>query len=168
MIYHYILVAVVTGVGATLLTDGWNLFLKRSFNIQSLNFCLLGRWILYMPNGTFRHQNIKATPPKNFECIIGWMAHYSIGVVLTFLFILIASADWLNGPTLLPALYYGICTVVFPLFIMQPSLGLGLASSKTPNPAQARIKSMMTHIIFGVGIWFSAIATKYLLPGIMQ
>lgn len=163
MSYPYIFFIVCVGIGATLFTDLWNLFLKRGFNIQSLNFCFLGRWILYMPTGTFRHNSIKATPPKSFECLIGWIAHYSIGVTLTLLFIIFAPVDWIIRPTLLPALLYGICTVVFPLFIMQPSLGLGMASSNTPNPTQARIKSIMTHIIFGVGLWLSAITMKYSL-----
>ncbi len=161
MNYPYIIVAVVVGIGATCITDLWNLFLRRNFNIQSLNFCLLGRWIMYMPNGKFWHQNIKAISPKSFECLIGWLVHYTIGVLLTLLFIIIVSVDWLIRPNLLPALFYGICTVIFPLFILQPSLGLGLASSKTPNPAQARIKSIITHIIFGIGLWLSAIVVKY-------
>lgn len=163
MDYRYILVAVGIGIGATFITDLWNLFLKRSFNIESLNFCILGRWIMYMPAGTFWHPGIKTTPPKSFECVFGWLAHYTIGVVLTFLFILIVSVDWLTKPILLPALFYGISTVVFPLLVLQPMLGLGLASSKTPNPAQARIKSIMTHIMFGIGLWISAIAVKYSL-----
>lgn len=162
--YRYILVAVCAGIGATLLTDLWNLFLKRIFNIQSLNFCFLGRWIMYMADGTFRHQNIRTTPPKSFECLIGWLAHYSIGIGLSILFILLARVEWLNQPILLPALVYGICTVVFPLFVLQPALGLGLASSKVSSPAQARMKSFMTHIVFGVGIWLSALVLKYAFP----
>jgi hypothetical protein len=155
--YPNIFVIISIAIIATLLTDLWNLFLKHGFNIQSLNFCFLGRWILYMPDGIFRHNSIKATPPKSFECVIGWIAHYSIGVVLTLLFIILAPVNWIIYPILLPALLYGICTVIFPLFILQPSLGLGIASSNTPNPAQARIKSIMTHIVFGIGLWLSAI-----------
>lgn len=158
--YPNTFVIVLIGIFSTLLTDLWNLILKRGFNIQSLNFCFLGRWILYMPGGTFWHNSIRAAPPKSFECVIGWIAHYSIGIVLALLFILLAPVDWIIQPTLLPALIYGICTVIFPLFILQPSLGLGLASSNTPNPTQARIKSIFTHIIFGVGLWLSAMVVK--------
>lgn len=163
--FSYILVIVFTGIGATLITDLWNLLLYRGFNIRSLNFCFLGRWILYMPGGTFSHKSISVTPPKSFECEIGWITHYSIGIVLTFLFILLAPDSWMIKPTLFPAILYGICTVIFPLFILQPSIGLGLASSKTTNPTQARIKSIMTHIIFGIGLWLSAVALNYLPTG---
>jgi hypothetical protein len=152
------------GVGATLIMDAWNLFLMRVFGIQSLNFCLLGRWVGHMPSGIFKHRSIAAAEPKPFECVIGWLAHYSTGVTLAVGFVLLASSDWLARPTLLPALSYGIVTVVFPFFVLQPSFGLGIASSRTPNPAKARLKSLMTHTIFGVGLYVCALAAAYVLP----
>ena len=103
----------------------------------------------HMPEGTLRHSNINAAPRKPFECAVGWIAHYSIGVVFALVFVVLAPGDWLSRPTLLPALLYGIVTVVFPFFIMQPSFGLGVAASRTPRPRQARLKSLATHTVFG-------------------
>lgn len=155
--------AVGIGIGATLFMDLWNLFLKRAFGIASLNYCLLGRWIRHMPSGTFVHANIAASPQKRFECTAGWLTHYTIGVTLAAVFVFIVSRDWLARPTLWPALLYGLATIVFPFFIMQPSLGLGVASSRTPKPAQARLKSLATHTVFGVGLYVSAIGVTHLL-----
>jgi hypothetical protein len=154
--------AIAIGIGATLFMDLWNLLLKRAFSILSLNYCLLGRWLRHMPEGRFRHRNITAAPPKPFECTVGWIAHYTIGVVLAVAFVL-ASGEWLTRPTLLPALLYGVGTVVFPFFLMQPSLGLGIAASRTPNPTQARLKSLATHTVFGVGLYLCALGVSYLL-----
>jgi uncharacterized membrane protein YagU involved in acid resistance len=151
------------GIGATLVMDLWNLFLKRTFSIPSLNYCLLGRWVRHMPGGTFRHTSITATPQKRFECPVGWIAHYIFGIVFAVVFVVVASNDWLARPTLWPALGYGICTVVFPFFIMQPSIGLGIAASKTPNPTQARLKSLATHSVFGVGLYVCALGVSYVL-----
>src|SRR5918992_331407 len=130
--------AIAIGIGATLVMDLWNLFLKRTFSIPSLNYCLLGRWVRHMPEGTLRHASITAAPQKPLECTVGWIAHYTIGVVFALAFVAFASVEWLARPTVLPALLYGIGTVVFPFFIMQPSLGFGIASSRAPNPRQAR------------------------------
>jgi hypothetical protein len=161
---HHILGAATIGVGASLLMDAWNLFLKRTFSIPSLSYCLLGRWLLHMPEGTFSHASITAAPQKRFECTVGWLAHYAIGVVFALVFVALESGDWLVRPTLLPVLIYGIATVVFPLFIMQPSLGLGIAASKTPKPMQARLKSLVTHTVFGVGLYLCALVVSHLLP----
>jgi hypothetical protein len=159
----YVLGAILIGIGATLLMDLWNLFLKRAFNIASLNYCLLGRWIRHMPAGKFKHPSIASAPQKSFECPVGWIAHYSIGVVFALVFVGIASREWVWRPTLPPALLFGIATVVFPFLILQPSLGLGVAASRTPMPAQARLKSLATHTVFGIGLYLSALCVSHVL-----
>jgi len=160
---NYIFGAIAIGIGATLVMDLWNLFLKRTFSIASLNYCLLGRWLLHMPGGTFRHASLNAAPQKPFECTVGWIAHYTIGVVFALVFVFLPSGDWLAQPTLQPALLYGIGTVGFPFFIMQPSFGLGIAASRTPKPTQARLKSLVTHTVFGVGLYVCALGVSYML-----
>jgi hypothetical protein len=158
-----ILGAIAIGIGATLVMDLWNLFLKRTFGIPSLNYCLLGRWLRHMPGGTLRHASITAAPQKPHECMAGWIAHYTIGVVFALAFVGFVSGDWLARPTVLPALLYGVATVVFPFFVMQPSLGLGVAASRTPNPTQARLKSLVTHTVFGIGLYLCAFGVSYVL-----
>jgi len=160
---NYVFAAIAIGIGATLVMDLWNLILKRAFSIASLNYCLLGRWLRQMPEGTFRHASITAAPPKLLECMVGRIAHYAIGVVLALVFVAIASADWLARPTALPALLFGIGTVVFPFFIMQPSFGLGIAASRTPKPTPARLKSLVTYTVFGVGLYVCALGVSYVL-----
>ena len=158
-----ILAAVAIGIGATLFMDLWNLFLKRAFRIPSLDYCLLGRWIRHIPSGTVRHASIGAATPKALECPVGWIAHYSIGIVFAIAFIILASPGWLARPTFPLALLYGIATVVFPFFILQPSLGLGVAGSRTPNPVHARLKSLATHTMFGIGLYLSAVCASHVL-----
>ena len=158
-----ILGGVAIGIGATLLMDLWNLFLERAFSIPSLNYCLLGRWIRHMPAGTFRHASISAAPRKSLECAVGWIAHYTIGVVFALVFVVFVADDWLARPAVLPALLYGMATVVLPFFVLQPSIGLGIAASKAPRPAQARLKSLMTHIVFGFGLYVCALGVSSML-----
>src|SRR5436190_12824274 len=158
-----ILAAIAIGMGATLAIDLWNLFLKRTFSIPSLSYCLLGRWLRHMLEGTFRHASITTAPWRPLECTVGWIAHYSIGIVFALVFILLTSGDWLARPTVLPALLYGIGTVVFPFFILQPSFGLGIAASRTPDPTQARLKSLATHLVFGLGLYVCALGVSYVL-----
>jgi hypothetical protein len=150
---HDIASAVLIGVGATFLIDLWALLLRRVFSIRSLDYCMLGRWALHIPRGVIVHRAIAETPRKRYECPIGWTTHYLIGTGLAFVFLEIVSTNWLDRPTLIPALLFGIATVVIPFFTLQPSLGLGIASSKTPHPNKARLKSLMTHVVFGVGLY---------------
>lgn len=151
------------GLSATLLMDIWNLFLRRAFGIPSLNYCLLGRWIRHMPSGRFAHANITQAAAKRFECSVGYLAHYSIGAALALSFVFVAPVGWLEQPSLAPAILFGIGTVAFPFLVMQPSLGLGIASSKTVKPFQARLKSLATHTVYGVGLYLAAVGVRAVL-----
>jgi len=158
----HIVVSIGIGIGATLFMDVWNLVLKRVAGIPSLDYCMLGRWLRHMPTA-FRHASIAAAARRPGECATGWLAHYSIGSALALGFGF-ASGDWLARPTPLPALCYGAATVVFPLFIMQPALGLGVAASKAARPARARAKSVATHVVFGLGLYLWAWAFSQVVP----
>jgi hypothetical protein len=144
---------ILIGLGATITFDLWGLFLKYAFKIAPSNICLVGRWLRYMPEGIFKHANIGSSPPKRAECAVGWMAHYTIGITFSIVFVAIVGNNWFQQPTLIPAMLFGVVTVFAPFFIMQPSFGLGFAAAKTANPVQARFRSLMNHTAFGVGLY---------------
>jgi hypothetical protein len=154
---------ILIGLGATLTSDLWALFLKHAFQVTLPNYCLVGRWLRTMPEGTFKHSNIVASPPKSAECTVGWITHYIIGILFALAFVAFAGNDWLQHPTLIPATLFGAVTVFAPFFIMQPAFGLGFAASKTSNPAQARLRSLMNHTAFGIGLYLSGLLVSSLL-----
>lgn len=161
---EFVVRSVLIGVGATLSMDVWAALLRR-FGVPSLNFALLGRWLGHLPRGRWLHEGIARAAPIRGELLIGWCAHYSIGVGFAALLLAVFGLDWARSPTLLPALGIGIVTVLAPLFILQPALGAGIASSKTPRPVYNSIKSLITHTVFGVGLFLAALAAAVAIPG---
>jgi hypothetical protein len=155
--------AILIGIGATFTTDLWALFLKHAFRVAEPNYCLVGRWLLHMPEGTFRHSNIASAPQKSAECTVGWIAHYMIGITFAIAFIALAGNNWLQRPTLIPAIVFGVITVLMPFFIMQPAFGLGFAASKTSSPTQARFRSLINHTLFGAGLYLFALLVNWLI-----
>jgi hypothetical protein len=95
---------------------------------------LLGRWIGHFPRGRFLHERIASAEPVVGEGLLGWFAHYAIGVTFALLLLAIWGVEWVRSPTILPALLVGIGTIVAPWFVMQPAMGAGIAGSRTPNP----------------------------------
>jgi hypothetical protein len=156
---EFVLRALLIGVGATIVVDLWALLLKQ-LGIPSLNFAFLGRWIGHLPGGQWTHEGIAKAAPIKGELWMGWLAHYSIGVTFASLLLAVFGLEWARKPTLLPALSIGIVTVIAPLFILQPALGAGIASSKTPRPVFNSIKSLATHTVFGLGLYLAALATS--------
>lgn len=149
--------AIAIGAGATLTMDVWAAALRR-VGIPSLNLAFLGRWIGHLPEGRFVHDSIAKAPPVRGEKALGWMAHYGIGITFALVLVGLFGSAWLASPSLLPALVVGIATVAAPLFVLQPALGLGIASSKTPRPVFNATKSVVTHTVYGFGLYFGALA----------
>ncbi len=138
------------------LLDLWGVFLNVAFGVPLSDYATVGRWLGYMPAGRFVHASIRAAPPVQGERIIGWIAHYATGIVFAALLVVICGEDWLRHPSLVPALLLGIITVAAPFLLMQPGMGLGIASSRAPNPSAARLRSLATHAAFGVGLFVAA------------
>ena len=147
---------VFIGAGATAVMDLWMLFRTRVLRIPAQSYALVGRWLAGVPRGQFRHERIAASPPVRGELLIGWAAHYLIGIAFAALLLAIWGIDWARQPTLAPALIVGIGTVLAPFLVMQPGMGAGIAASRTPRPGAARVQSLVTHAIFGVGLYAAA------------
>jgi hypothetical protein len=154
--------AVSIGGGGTLAMDLWALLLER-FGIPSLSFAFLGRWLGHLPEGKWQHESIARAAPVRGERLLGWGCHYSIGITFATLLLATYGLDWARAPSLLPALFIGLATVVAPLFVLQPALGAGIASSKTPNPLRNCLKSVGTHLVFGLGMYLTAVSTASLV-----
>lgn len=144
------------GIGATIITDLWSILRKQLFGIALPNYGLVGRWIAHMRRGRFRHDSIAKSTAIRGEYIIGWVAHYLIGIAFAILLVAIWGEEWVKHPTVLPAIIIGISTVAAPFLLMQPGMGAGLAASKTPKPWSARLQSLLMHLFFGLGLYISA------------
>ncbi len=161
--FEFVLRAILIGVGATLVMDAWA-FLLRQFGVPSLNFALLGRWIGHLPRGRWMHESIAKAPPVRGELPLGWCAHYSIGIAFSALLLSTFGLTWARSPSLFPALLVGVLTVSAPLLVLQPALGAGIASSKTAAPVFNSLKSLVTHTVYGLGLYLAALATAALVP----
>jgi hypothetical protein len=155
--------AVLIGIGATILMDLWTVIRKRVFGVASLDYRMLGRWVGHLPHRRFVHDRIGDASPVRGELILGWCAHYAIGITFAVLLVAVWGLEWARHPTPLPALIVGVGTVIAPLFILQPAMGLGIAASRAPHPNTARLRSVLTHIVYGIGLYVSALLWSLLL-----
>lgn len=147
------------GMGATALMDVWLWGLRR-LGVPSLNFAFVGRWVGHVAQGRWSHDAIAKSAPVRHEAALGWAVHYTVGLVFAALLVAVCGRAWLLQPTWWPALAFGAGSVVVPLFVMQPAMGAGIASSKTATPLTNCLKSLATHTVFGVGLFFSALVIE--------
>ncbi|RED17234.1 DUF2938 domain-containing protein [Parasphingopyxis lamellibrachiae] len=152
----FLLHSAAVGMGATLLMDLWTVIRRFVFAIPLLDYGLVGRWLGHIVRGRFRHDAIGAANPIPCERVIGWMFHYLTGMVFAAILLFAWGPDWGRNPTIGPALVVGIGTVAAPFLIMQPAMGSGIAASRTPRPAIARVHSVIAHMVFGLGLYVTA------------
>ncbi|MEG0316031.1 MAG: DUF2938 domain-containing protein [Comamonas sp.] len=145
----------VIGIGATAVMDLWLLLLRRA-GVPTGSFAMIGRWVGHFRNGRFTHAAIGKAPAVPHELTLGWLIHYATGLAYAALLVVIVGPQWLKAPTLLPALSFGLTTVIAPWLVMQPAMGSGFMSSKTPTPALNCIRSLANHAAFGIGLFLSA------------
>ena len=154
--------ALFIGAGATLTTDLWAIARGRLFGVPAPDWGLVGRWLGHMARGRFRHERIATAEPVRGERVIGWTAHYLIGIAFAGGLLAICGLAWARQPTLAPALALGIATVAAPFLLMQPGMGAGIAASRTPRPNSARLQSLVTHAVFGLGLYAAGLVLKLL------
>jgi hypothetical protein len=125
------------------------------------DYSLVGRWVGHFARGRFRHARIAAAPAIPGERWIGWTFHYGVGIGFAAILLAAFGTQWARMPTLLPALAVGLGSVAAPFLVMQPAMGAGIAASRTPRPASARLQSITTHAVFGLGLYAAALAASF-------
>lgn len=145
------------GAGATAFLDLWLLLLQR-MGVPTLNFAFIGRWVGHLLRGRFAHRPIARAEPVAGERAWGWLTHYAVGVAFAGLLVGVQGLAWTLQPTLAPALGVGMATVLVPLLVMQPAMGAGFASSRTPTPLKNCLRSLANHTVFGLGLYLCAAA----------
>lgn len=152
----------LVGAGGTMLLDVWALFLARTWNVPATNWAMVGRWLGNIPRGKFHHTSMSEAEPVKGELAIGWIAHYVIGIGYGLLLLALWGSAWLTEPTILPPLVLSWVLLIAPYFLMMPGMGTGFAGSKTSKPAITRTKSVVSHSIFGLGMYLAAEALALL------
>jgi hypothetical protein len=153
---HDLATIALIGIGATAFLDLWFLVQQR-LGARTMSFAYIGRWAGHLLRGRIAHAAIAQAPQIPGELDWGWLIHYGVGVAFAGVLVAIEGLGWAHSPSLLPAVAVGIGTVALPLFVMQPAMGAGVASSRTPTPAKNCVRSLANHTVFGLGLYFSAV-----------
>jgi hypothetical protein len=148
-----LLKATLVGVGGTIVLDLYALMMSRVLGVPAPKWAIVGRWFGNMARGQFVQVAMSEAAPVKGELAIGWIAHYAIGIGYGLLLVALWGKVWLERPTLLPPMILAWVLLVAPYFMMMPGMGMGIAGSRTPKPNVTRLKSVMGHSVFGLGMY---------------
>ena len=142
----------LVGCIATSVLDLWSYVAKTFLKLPGPNWGFVGRWIDHMKNGQFFHRPIAASPEIPGERAIGWVIHYVIGAFygvccLGYLY------TYQKDASIVSAIILAWIFLAAPWLVMQPGLGMGIFSSKTPKPNLMRMVSVIAPTMFGSGLY---------------
>jgi hypothetical protein len=126
--------AILIGVGATAFMDLASIVRAR-LGAPFPDYGLVGRWLAHAARGRAAHEAIARSAPVKGEALIGWTAHYVIGIGYAAL-LLLAVPGWEARPTLAPAMVVGVGTVLAPFLVMQPAWAPASSPRVRPIPMQ--------------------------------
>jgi hypothetical protein len=151
-----VVLGVCVGIAATVTMDVLSSVSQRFGLIAGAKGQWVGRWYLGIPRGQFVHTDIAAAPEQTGEKWAALIGHYVIGIVLAVVYVV--GAGWLgvSPDAFLVALGYGLATCVFPWFLVLPALGFGLFGLRGPPELRLFTSSLMNHLFYGLGLWWSA------------
>lgn len=149
--------AVAVGGMATGFMDLCALARTKLLGTRAMNWANVGRWVGHLARGQLVLTGAHGERAVRFEQALGWAVHYGVGIALAGLLQVILGAQALLNPQPLAIIGFGVTTVALPMLILQPGLGLGVAGRKTAAPWGARRASVLTHLIFGVGLYLAAL-----------
>ena len=149
--------SLVLGLGASLIMDGWALLRQYTTRTPMLDYGWIARWVAGLPSGRMSVVPGQGAPLSKIERSLGWMLHYAIGAAYAGVFLSVAGPLWLESPSVWPALAFGAVTSLAPFLILQPALGRGVFANRTPAPRAARVQTLLTHLVFGAGLYGTAL-----------
>lgn len=154
--------AVLIGAGATATTDIWAVVRKQLGGVAAPDYGLVGRWVAYFAHGRFRHDPISGSPPVRGERLIGWIVHYLTGIAFASILLAVWGVDWVPQPDDPPGAGRRVrqCRCAVPGDAA--GMGAGIAAARTADPATARLRSVVTHGVFAIGLYVSGGAANWL------
>ena len=154
-----IMTGVAAGVLGTITMDSLNHLFARKGLIIKIDIRMIGRMSAGWANGRFCFRDPGQMKQIAHEVLLGYLTHYAIGIALAIPFVL----GWslLVGDPVSPiwTLAYGIATTAASVFVVHPSMGLGVFGMRSPEGIRAPLSSLANHFFFGIGMAVGVVLT---------
>jgi hypothetical protein len=135
------------------------LLLSRLFGLSLATWALVGRWFYHLTRGRASHEDIARARAFLNKLAVGWIGDNAAGIIFAGL-LSVTPSGWAARPTLAPPLTVGLVTVGVGWFVAPARDGAGIAASKRPNANQIRALNILGHIVFGLGLYGSALLIR--------
>jgi Protein of unknown function (DUF2938) len=147
----------IVGVAATLMLDVLQQLMKLIFGWPASNWGIIGRWAAGLPQGKFVNTEIGKSPAVENEQALGWLVHYGVGIAYGAIYLFLVYVVFGTTPGFVPAMIFGLGSILVTWFMMEPALGAGVMGANTPDPTVTRLHDLGSHFGFGLGLYLGGL-----------
>jgi hypothetical protein len=136
----------------TLVMDTLNYLFARTGLVLKIDVRMIGRMTVGWMRGRLRYDRPSQIEPHAYERLLGYLAHYAIGLILAAIFVLGWDQFMGGPPSPAWAIVYGFATTVISEFVVYPSMGLGICGRRSPDGIKAFLSPLANHLFYGLGM----------------
>lgn len=162
---YQIIIILTAGITGTIVMDLLNYVFSRMGLIQKVEINMIGRMTAGWLRGRFLYKHPNDMKAVNHEGLLGYLAHYSIGIGLAIPYILVCVNYIGDMPSAYHTIIYGISTTVASWFIVYPSMGFGVLGLRSPDGIKATYSSLANHFFYGAGLALGILVIEKLFGG---
>lgn len=155
-------IVVIALVAATFADIGRTLYWWLT-GTPSADWALSGRWFLMVFQGHPTMPAIAAEPALRFEYPVGFAAYYVVSLVFATAYLVLFEGILKRPLGLRNGFAFGLATIVFPLLVQMPAMGMGFFGLNTPTPLAVFGRTLVQHSCFGLGLGVGALLSALLL-----
>lgn len=121
------------------------------FKMKSSLYQILGIWAENLYHGHF-FVNVSNIEPSVSQSLLGFAVHSSLALVFSIIYVIIIYVRFDFNHRFRDGLIYGLCLILFPLFVELPAFGFGILGIKMPHYFLVISRTIAFHLIFGLGM----------------
>lgn len=144
--------ALITGIAGTIAMDLSNYAFSRVGLILKIDVAMIGRMAAGWAKGRFSYGNPSELKSVTHETLLGYLAHYVIGISLAVVYLAAWELSVDGPPSPYWATLYGFVTTAVSEFYVYPSMGLGVCGRRSPERLKAGLSPVVNHLFFGLGM----------------
>lgn len=149
----FIIEGIITGLIATIIYDFYQLSQSYAYNINRTKWNLIGRYFVGFISKKVFIEDIENEIEINNELLIGYLIHYTVGLIFGIFYVLINKL-FFHEPSIILALTIGFITVLGSwCFLMPYAFNIGFFANQKEEWKQILVQNLISHFIFGISLY---------------
>lgn len=157
---RFTITTIVGSLAAASMADAGRSLYESLSGFPPVNWSVSGRWFLMVLKSEPYVPNIATATKLPNELLAGHVGYYTISIVFAGIYLFCLDKIFHRKPSLGNGLAFGLITLIFPLFLQMPAMGMGILALHAPTTMLVLMRTVVHHLSFGFGLALGVIVAE--------